>query len=348
MPAGQAPAEGAGQPRVPGPRPSSSARCSAVVPDSCVARNAEPICTPSAPRASAAAMPRASAMPPAAMTGARTSAATIGDERQRPDERVLGRAQERAAMPARLGARRDDDVDAGLVERDGLVGRRRGPERDDPALAERLEQRAASGTPKTKLNAAGPCLEAPPRPAPRSSARSARGTPATRHRPRRRAAAAGRPRRRSARGVISASGRSWFETQRFSANGPASRRAASSATAAIAAGSRWWTPNEPEAAGVGDGGGERDARQAAAERALGRSDGEAPGDRSLESAASRGLLKSWSMAVTIGNQTGATPATASGHLVTRYHRGSGTFDSDGGLGQVPPQLASRPRRTTAR
>ena len=63
-----------------------------------------------------------------------------GHERQRPDERVLGGAQERSAVPAGLGARGDDDVDAGLIEGDGLVGRRRGPERHDAVLAGLLEQ----------------------------------------------------------------------------------------------------------------------------------------------------------------------------------------------------------------
>ena len=120
--------------------PSSAARCSAVVPDSCVARNAEPIWTPSAPRASAAAMPRASAMPPAATTGARHLGGDDRDERQRADERVLGHPEEGAAMPARLRARRDNHIDARVVERHGFVGRRGRPEGDDPALAQRIEQ----------------------------------------------------------------------------------------------------------------------------------------------------------------------------------------------------------------
>ena len=57
-------------------------------------------------------------------------------------------------MAAGLGARRDDDVDAGLVERDSLVGRRGRPEGDDSASLNAASRRS-SGTPNTKLNAAG-------------------------------------------------------------------------------------------------------------------------------------------------------------------------------------------------
>ena len=74
----EAAAEGAGERRV----PRAAAEQLGLVlgrslPDSSVARNAVPICTPSAPSASAATIPLASAMPPAAMTGARTSSTAI-------------------------------------------------------------------------------------------------------------------------------------------------------------------------------------------------------------------------------------------------------------------------------
>ena len=52
------------------------------------------------------------------------------DQRQRPDQRLLRPRQERSARAARLGTRRDGDVDPGLVERHRLVGSGRGPERD--------------------------------------------------------------------------------------------------------------------------------------------------------------------------------------------------------------------------
>ena len=58
------------------------------------------------------------------------------DQRQRPDQRVLRLRQEGSAMTARLGSRRDDDVDAGLVESHCLVGRRGGPEGDDSGVPE--------------------------------------------------------------------------------------------------------------------------------------------------------------------------------------------------------------------
>ena len=56
----------------------SAARWAGCAFDSSQARNAVPICTAWAPSASAAAMPRPSAIPPAAMTGARTASATCG------------------------------------------------------------------------------------------------------------------------------------------------------------------------------------------------------------------------------------------------------------------------------
>lgn len=45
---------------------------------SSMVRKRVPICTPSAPNAKAAQMPRPSAMPPAAMTGMETASRTLG------------------------------------------------------------------------------------------------------------------------------------------------------------------------------------------------------------------------------------------------------------------------------
>jgi hypothetical protein len=56
----------------------SALRCSVLAPDSSHARKAVPICTPAAPRAKAATMPRASPMPPAATTGSLTASTTCG------------------------------------------------------------------------------------------------------------------------------------------------------------------------------------------------------------------------------------------------------------------------------
>jgi hypothetical protein len=58
------------------------------------------------------------------------------DERQRSDQRVLRRREEGSAMTARLGSGRDDDVDAGLVERHCLIRRRGGREGDDSGVPE--------------------------------------------------------------------------------------------------------------------------------------------------------------------------------------------------------------------
>ena len=53
-------------------------------------------------------------------------------------EPVLERAEERAAMPARLGALRDDRVDAGALEERRLLRRRRRAGDRDAALLQRL------------------------------------------------------------------------------------------------------------------------------------------------------------------------------------------------------------------
>ena len=58
--------------------PDSAARPSALTFESDVWRYAVPICTPAAPSAKAAAMPRPSAMPPAAITGTFTASTTCG------------------------------------------------------------------------------------------------------------------------------------------------------------------------------------------------------------------------------------------------------------------------------
>ena len=57
---------------------SRAARCRSDIADSALGRYAVPICTPAAPRAKAAAIPRPSAMPPAATTGTSTASTTCG------------------------------------------------------------------------------------------------------------------------------------------------------------------------------------------------------------------------------------------------------------------------------
>lgn len=53
-------------------------RCALLAPDCWVAKKAVPICTASAPKAIAAFTPRASAIPPAAITGIFTASTTCG------------------------------------------------------------------------------------------------------------------------------------------------------------------------------------------------------------------------------------------------------------------------------
>ena len=67
----------------------SFSRCSGAAFDSSQARNAVPICAAAAPSFSAAAIPRPSAMPPAAITGAFTVSTTCGIKRQRTGEAIL-------------------------------------------------------------------------------------------------------------------------------------------------------------------------------------------------------------------------------------------------------------------
>ena len=82
-----------------------------------------PICTPAAPSANAAAMPRASAMPPAAITGTFTASTICGTSANVPSCRGDVVGQEHAAMAAGLGALRDDRVDAALLQPARLVAR---------------------------------------------------------------------------------------------------------------------------------------------------------------------------------------------------------------------------------
>ena len=58
------------------------------------------------------------------------------DERQCSEQGVLRGSEEGSAMTARFGTRRDDDVDARLVECYGFVRGRGGPEGDDSAVPE--------------------------------------------------------------------------------------------------------------------------------------------------------------------------------------------------------------------
>ena len=76
------------------------------------ARNAVPTQAPAAPAASTAATPRAEEMPPAASTGDRVSSSTISSSGSVAD--LV------AAMPARLGATSDDDVDTCGLRQPGI------------------------------------------------------------------------------------------------------------------------------------------------------------------------------------------------------------------------------------
>ena len=80
-----------------------------------------PTCTALAPSISAAATPRASAMPPVATTGTLHRVGDGRDQREEPDEVALGVGRiERAAMAARLHPLRDDHVGAGVLGGAGL------------------------------------------------------------------------------------------------------------------------------------------------------------------------------------------------------------------------------------
>ena len=68
------------------------------------------------------------------------------DERHRADERVFGLGEERAAMPTRFRARRNDHVDACLVQRESLVRSDSRADRDDPASAAGLQHVVARNT----------------------------------------------------------------------------------------------------------------------------------------------------------------------------------------------------------
>ena len=101
-----------------------------------------PICTPAAPSAKAAAMPRASVTPPAAITGSFTASTICGTSAKVPVcvdvVGVLG--QEHAAVAARFDALRDDGVDAARFE-PARLGRGRGRAQDRaPAALTRLHQ----------------------------------------------------------------------------------------------------------------------------------------------------------------------------------------------------------------
>ena len=77
----------------------SFARCSGEAFDSSQARKAVPICTALAPSRSAAAMPRPSAMPPAAITGTVTLSATCGTSASVPVRQCSGSARKDTRCP---------------------------------------------------------------------------------------------------------------------------------------------------------------------------------------------------------------------------------------------------------
>ena len=85
-----------------------------------------PICTPDAPSAKAAATPRASAMPPAAITGTFTASAICGTSAKVPILRGDVGLEEHAAMTAGFRALGDDGVDAAFGEPDRFLDARGG------------------------------------------------------------------------------------------------------------------------------------------------------------------------------------------------------------------------------
>ena len=222
-----------------------------------VARNAVPTWPPRR-RARRACTPAPSAIPPAAMTGTSTASRSAG-ERDRADERALGRAEERAGgrrprCPRRRWRRR-------RPRRAPPLPRRSWRRRGCGCPARRLEDRRV-GNPVTKLNTGGRARGAPPL-APRSPAGGRRAAPAAAGRARRRTGAAA-PRPSAA--VVSSSGRG-VGTQRLTANGRAvAPRARGSVRVELVG--RVLRAEGAEAATVRHRRRQRHRRQTAAERAL--------------------------------------------------------------------------------
>ena len=133
----------------------SAARWTALVVASGQSRYAVPTCTPAAPSASAAAHARASAMPPAAITGTCTARDDLRHQRERADLRRQVVGQEHAAMAARLDALRDDRVDAAAPRASAL--RRPSSPTTAPSRPTRVTRASSSGAgrPKWKLTTAG-------------------------------------------------------------------------------------------------------------------------------------------------------------------------------------------------
>ena len=94
----------------------SFARCSGAAFDSSQARNAVPICAAAAPSFSAAATPRPSAMPPAAMTGTFTVSTTCGISASVPVRQSSGSRRNETRWPPASKPGGDDHVDAGIGE----------------------------------------------------------------------------------------------------------------------------------------------------------------------------------------------------------------------------------------
>ena len=133
----------------------SAARCTALVVASGQSRYDVPICAPAAPSAMAAATPRASAMPPAAITGTFTARTICGKSANVPTCVVRSSVRKTTAMTAGLDALRDDRIDAAGFEPARLLdrgGRARAPSHRAPS---RGRAAVGSGRPKWKLTTAG-------------------------------------------------------------------------------------------------------------------------------------------------------------------------------------------------
>ena len=99
-----------------------------------------PIWTPLAPSTNAAAIPRPSAMPPAAITGTSTASTTCGTSAIVPTWLSTVGAQEHAPVAARLGALGDDRVAAVIRQPLGLGHRRRRGDHPGPARPHPVEE----------------------------------------------------------------------------------------------------------------------------------------------------------------------------------------------------------------
>ena len=114
-----------------------------------------PSWTALAPSMKAAAMPRPSPIPPAAITGTRDRVDDLRQEREQADRFGRVGAEEAAGVAAGLEALGDDRVDAALLEPARFLDGRRIADDDCAGWPSRGRASPASGRPKWKLTTAG-------------------------------------------------------------------------------------------------------------------------------------------------------------------------------------------------